>query len=105
MKYDDFVQPDYEPPKTDLICTFHFEPARGISVKEAMGRIASESSVGTWVKELQTETASVTRRLKKIGAKAYYVRGTKLKVAYPSELFEPGNMPQLLSSFAGNIFG
>ncbi|MDI6807341.1 MAG: ribulose-bisphosphate carboxylase large subunit, partial [Candidatus Aenigmarchaeota archaeon] len=28
-----------------------------------------------------------------------------IKVAYPIELFEPGNMPQILSSIAGNIFG
>jgi len=28
-----------------------------------------------------------------------------MKVAYPVELFEPGNIPQLLSDVAGNIFG
>ncbi len=105
MEYDYFVQPNYKPKRDDLVCTFYFEPARGISVKEAVGRIASESSVGTWAKELKTETPTVTRRLKRIGAKAYYVRGAKVRIAYPSELFEPGNMPQLLSSFAGNIFG
>ena len=28
-----------------------------------------------------------------------------MKVAYPHPLFEGGNMPQVLSSIAGNIFG
>jgi ribulose-bisphosphate carboxylase large chain len=38
-------------------------------------------------------------------AKAYSIRGNLVKVAYPIELFEPRNMPQILSSIAGNIFG
>lgn len=105
MKYEDFVQLDYKPKKNDLVCTFHFEPARGISIKDAIGRIASESSTGTWVKELHTETVEVHKRLKKISGRGFYTRGTRLKVAYPSELFEPGNMAQILSSVAGNIFG
>jgi ribulose-bisphosphate carboxylase large chain len=28
-----------------------------------------------------------------------------VKIAYPPELFEPGNVPQLMSSIGGNIFG
>ncbi|HID60869.1 MAG TPA: hypothetical protein EYP46_03310 [Hadesarchaea archaeon] len=42
------------------------------------------------------------RRLK---AKAYEIKGRKVKVAYPPELFESGNMSQILSSVSGNIFG
>jgi ribulose-bisphosphate carboxylase large chain len=38
-------------------------------------------------------------------AKAYAIKGNVVKIAYPIELFEPGNMPQILSSIAGNIFG
>jgi ribulose-bisphosphate carboxylase large chain len=38
-------------------------------------------------------------------AKAYEIHGDLVKVAYPHPLFEGGNMPQVLSSIAGNIFG
>jgi ribulose-bisphosphate carboxylase large chain len=38
-------------------------------------------------------------------ARAYSIKGHLVKIAYPFELFEPGNMPQVLSSIAGNIFG
>jgi len=38
-------------------------------------------------------------------AKAYEIETDMVKVAYPIELFEPGNMPQIISSIAGNIFG
>jgi ribulose-bisphosphate carboxylase large chain len=38
-------------------------------------------------------------------AKAYEINGGLVKVAYPIALFERGNMAQVLSSIAGNIFG
>jgi ribulose-bisphosphate carboxylase large chain len=38
-------------------------------------------------------------------AKAYAFQGNLVRVAYPPALFEQGNMPQILSSIAGNIFG
>ncbi len=46
--YKEFVNLDYEPAKDDLICLYYFEPAAGIRSREAVGRIASESSTGTW---------------------------------------------------------
>ena len=45
--YKEFVNLDYEPAKDDLICLYYFEPAAGIRSREAVGRIASESSTGT----------------------------------------------------------
>lgn len=63
--YSDFVDLRYTPSKTDIVCLFRFEPARGISVKEAAGRIASESSAGTW-----TTLNKVPSRLDKMMAKA-----------------------------------
>ena len=44
-------------------------------------------------------------RIRKLMAKAYEIDGDLVKVAYPIQLFEPGNMPQIISSIAGNIFG
>ncbi len=59
MKYLDFVDPTYKPKETDLICTFYLEP-EGISLKEAAGGVAAESTVGTWT-ELTTEKPYVAK--------------------------------------------
>ena len=59
MKYLDFVDLTYKPKETDLTCTFYVEP-EGISLKEAAGGIAAESSIGTWT-ELTTAQPYVTR--------------------------------------------
>jgi len=99
-QYLDFVDLKYKPRKTDLICTFRFEQAKGISKKEAIGRIAAESSNGTW-----TTLSTLRPHIRRIRARAYNVQSNYVKIAYPLELFELGNMPQLLSSIAGNIFG
>ena len=99
MKYLDFVDLTYVPKETDLTCTFYLEP-EGISLKEAAGGVAAESSVGTWT-ELTTEKPYVTR----LAAHVFSIEGNVVKIAYPIELFEPANMPNILSSVAGNVFG
>lgn len=99
-QYLDFVDFSYKPSKDDLICLFRFEPAKGISAKEAIGRIASESSNGTW-----TELTTLKEHIRRIRARAFSISGNLVKIAYPIELFELGSMPQLMSSVAGNIFG
>lgn len=99
MKYLDFVDFTYIPKDTDLVCTFLIEP-EGMSLKEAAGGVAAESSVGTWT-ELTTEKPYV----KRLAAHVYSVEGNTVKIAYPIELFEPANMPNILSSVAGNVFG
>jgi ribulose-bisphosphate carboxylase large chain len=98
--YLDFVDFNYKPSKDDLICLFRIEPAKGFSIKEAAYRVASESSVGTW-----TKLHYLPKRIKDLMAKVFEIKGNYVKVAYPIKLFEPGNMPQILSSIAGNIFG
>ena len=99
MKYLDFVDLTYEPKETDLICTFYLEP-EGIGFKEAAGAVAAESSVGTWT-ELRTERPYVAS----LAAHVFNSEGNLAKIAYPIELFEPSNMPNVLSSVAGNVFG
>ena len=99
MNYLDFVDTAYKPKETDLLCTFYVEP-EGISLKEAAGGVAAESSVGTWT-ALTTEKPYV----KKLAAHVYRIDGNVIKIAYPIELFEDGNMPNILSSVAGNVFG
>ena len=90
----------YEPAKDDLVCLFYFEPAAGISGREAAGRIASESSTGTW-----TTLFTMPPRMKALQATAFDIEGNVVKIAYPLELWEEGNAVQLLSGIAGNIFG
>lgn len=98
--YNEFVDFNYTPAKDDLICLYYFEPAKGITEKEAIGRIASESSAGTW-----TTLHDLPPRVEKIKARAFELNGKYIKIAYPIDLWEPGNAPQLLSGIAGNIFG
>jgi ribulose-bisphosphate carboxylase large chain len=98
--YTKFVDTSYKPAKDDIVCLFYFEPAQGISVKEAVGRIASESSTGTW-----TTLFTMPPRMQKLQATAFEIKGNYVKIAYPIGLWEEGNPVQLLSGIAGNIFG
>ncbi|RLE66934.1 MAG: type III ribulose-bisphosphate carboxylase [Thermoprotei archaeon] len=99
--YTDFVDLEYTPSSDELLAFFKVTPDKGITLEEAAGRIASESSIGTW-----TTLTTMTPDLKKLMAKAYYISADGLvKIAYPLELFELDNIPQILSSVAGNIFG
>jgi len=99
MRYIDFVELGHEPSETDLVCDFHLEP-RGIPIDEAAGGVAAESSIGTW-----TELTTVEPYMMKLHARVFAIDGNDVRIAYPVELFEPGNMPNILSSVAGNVFG
>ncbi|MGD9131348.1 MAG: type III ribulose-bisphosphate carboxylase [Candidatus Bathyarchaeota archaeon] len=99
MKYVDFVDQSYKPKTTDLICDFYVEP-EGISLTEAAGGVAAESSVGTW-----TELTTIKPYVEKLAARVFSIDGNNIRIVYPIELFEHGNMPNILSSVAGNVFG
>ncbi len=99
MRYIDFVDLSYVPEKDDLICDFLIDP-RGVSIETAAGGIAAESSIGTW-----TEITTSTPYVEKIHAKVFKITGRRISVAYADCIFEPGNMPNILSSIAGNVFG
>jgi ribulose-bisphosphate carboxylase large chain len=98
--YREFVNFAYAPAADDLVCLFYFEPAEGIGTEEAIGRIASESSTGTW-----TTLFTMPARMKELQATAFAVDGRYVQIAYPLGLWEEGNAVQLLSGIAGNIFG
>ena len=98
--YLDFVDLSYTPKSTDIIVTYYVEPTEGLSLEEAAGRVASESSVGTW-----TTLTEIPARVKNLMAKVFEMSGNIIKVAYPIDLWEYGNISQLLSGIAGNIFG
>lgn len=99
MRYIDFVNLDYNPKETDLICKFYVEPHTQ-PLQVIAGGVAAESSVGTWT-ELSTEKPYI----KKKAATVFNITNNEVEIAYPQELFEAGNMPNILSSVAGNVFG
>jgi len=98
--YEEFVDTDHTPGPDELVALYYFEPAPGISREEAVGRIASESSTGTW-----TTLFTMPPRMRDLQAKAFEIEGNYVKIAYPLALWEEGNAPQLLSGIAGNVFG
>lgn len=104
--YDVFVKKDYKPDlDNDVIVVFRITPAKDFTIEEAAGRVASESSVGTW-----TTLSVLPDRIWKLMGKAYEIKHLEdntylVKVAYPVDLFEEGNMPAFLASIAGNVYG
>ncbi len=108
-----------------IIATFRIES--GLTLAQAAEEVAAESSIGTWteVGTLRAETfghlsARVFelhpiighRRTEVVGPFRRISNGIHsrvnvgiAKIAYPLDLFEFGNIPQLLSSVAGNVFG
>ena len=99
MRYIDFVNLKYRPKDTNLICDFYVEPLNQ-PLDVIAGGVAAESSVGTWT-ELTTEKPYIKEK----AATVFDIQGNDIRIAYPVELFEPGNMPNILSSVAGNVFG
>ena len=99
MRYVDYVDLGYEPEEADVVCSFYVEP-EGVNMKEAAGGVAAESSIGTW-----TELTTTEPYMAKLAACVFSMEGNTAKIAYPIELFEQGNMPNILSSVAGNVFG
>ncbi len=99
MRYIDFVDLKYKPDASELICEFYLDP-QGLSLWEAAGGIAAESSIGTW-----TDLTTVKPYINRLKATVFQIEDNNCKIAYPSELFEYGNMPNILSSVTGNVFG
>ncbi len=96
----DFINLKYHP-KNDLICLFRIAPNR-ISLEKAANTVALESSTGTWTKVAGGELDYV----EKLRAKVFSIKKNgRIKIAYPEGLFEKDNVPNILSSIAGNIFG
>ena len=96
----EFIDLKYRPKNTDVICLFKVTPNK-VSMKDAVNKIALESSIGTWDK-----VEGINNKLiKKLGAKVFSIKSNLVKIAYPIEIFELGNMPSILSGIAGNIFG
>jgi ribulose-bisphosphate carboxylase large chain len=106
--YYEYLAPGYTPdPSSDVVAVFRVTPAQGFKVEEVASGIGAESSTGTWTTLYPWYDVE---RVKKLSAKVYEIRDLGdssyiVKIAYPVDLFEEGNMPAFLASVAGNIFG
>ncbi|MBW2972706.1 type III ribulose-bisphosphate carboxylase [Candidatus Woesearchaeota archaeon] len=103
----EYIDTKYSPQPDDLVAEYYLEPADGVPFNKACEHIAGESSIGTWT-EISTLSPQIARKLK---PHVFYIkkridgRAGTARIAYNAELFEAGNMPEILSSIAGNIFG
>ncbi len=105
--YGEYVDKSYEPQKDDIVAVFRITPAEGFTIEDAAGAVAAESSTGTWT---SLHAWYDQKRVKDLSAKAYHFTdmgdGSHIvRIAYPYELFESHNLPGLLASIAGNVFG
>lgn len=98
-----FIQVEKLSPAESLTAVFRLKVKEKVEFSWGAGAVAAESSVGTWTK-LKTELEHSWKRLHAQVVEADEKTGL-VKVVYPLELFEPDNIPQLLSSVAGNIYG
>ncbi|MBN2015060.1 MAG: type III ribulose-bisphosphate carboxylase [Candidatus Altiarchaeota archaeon] len=96
-----FIDLNYRPSSSDLVCRFFVEPSPGSSIESACEDIAAESSIGTWT-DISTMDSGIGEKL---GPHVFEIDKGMVSIAYPSDLFEAENMPCILSSVAGNIFG
>jgi ribulose-bisphosphate carboxylase large chain len=103
MRISTYTDLRYRPGKDDLVALYYLEPAKGVTFEHAANHVAAESSIGTWT-DITTLDSRIIRRLRPSIYSLDKKAGT-MKVAYHSELFEEGNMPQILSSIAGNLYG
>ena len=103
IHYDSFVDLKYKPKSTDVICQFKIVPSKGFTFREICSITAGESSVGTW-----TDVKTMNKKIgKTLSPKVFYLnkKENRCRIAYPIELFEMGNLPCVLSSIGGNIYG
>lgn len=97
------VNTSFKPTHKHIVALYYLEPAKGVPMELAAEEIAGESSIGTWT-EVSTLTKDIVSRL---APTIFYLnkKNGLVQIAYPLELFESGNIPQLMSAVAGNIFG
>lgn len=104
MRYTDFLDLENEPGEDELVCRFRARPRSDVDLEWAAGGIAAESSVGTWDPGLKTLEGVDLDDLRARVVDLDESTG-RVEVAYPLDLFEAGNMAQILSSITGNVYG
>jgi len=103
MESRGYIDEDFSDYSDHLATSVFVEPSAGVSFKKAVDHICGESSIGTWT-DVDTAVGMDAQGLKPHAFDLDENAGT-FKIAYPLDLFEPDNIPQVLSSVAGNIYG
>ena len=98
----EYIDLNYDPGDNEIVAEYYMEPS-SVSFKNAAEQLAAESSIGTWT-TISTMNKEIADNLR---PHVFYMDEAKklIKVAYKTDLFEPDNIPQILSSIAGNIYG
>lgn len=78
--------------------TYYVEADRPLD--KVAREIAAEQSTGTW-----TEVAAEKEVHEHLGARVASVKDNIIVIDFPVDIFEPDNIPQILSVVAGNLFG
>jgi ribulose-bisphosphate carboxylase large chain len=101
----DYINLDYSPHENDLVAMYYIEraPESCPSLEKACEEVAKESSIGTWT-EISTMSKDIAKNLR---PSVYSIDEDNhiAKIAYTYKLFEAGNMSQIMSAVAGNIYG
>jgi len=97
-----YIDLKHKPKKTNVIAEYYLEPNR-ISLEKAANHVAGESSIDTW-SDIKTLSPKIIKKLRPY-VFSINKKNKIIKIEYPVNLFEAGNIPQILSSLAGNIFG
>ncbi len=90
-----YIDKAYQPQPTDLLCSYHLEPTNGKTLESVTEELCSKAAIDM----------STGANREPLAACAYAIDGNNVKVSYPADHFEPGNIPQVLSVVAGRIFG
>jgi len=89
-----------------VIATYRVTPQEGFDIRQVAGGIAAESSVGTWT---ELTTWYDEKRVMALRGVAYEIKNLGdsylVRISYPWDHFEEGNLPAFLAGVAGNIFG
>jgi len=99
----EFINLKYKPKKTDVICQYKITPARGYTLRKVAEEVAGESSIGTWT-AIKTMDKKISKSL---APSIFYIdnKSKRVRIAYPIKLFELGNLPEIMSSIGGNVYG
>jgi ribulose-bisphosphate carboxylase large chain len=88
----------------DVIATYSLIPENGTTPAEAARWVAEEETTGTW-----TAIGTTANYVRRLDGEVMEItpEGSHqiVKIRYPAEIFEPGNVAQYLSVVAGNLFG
>jgi ribulose-bisphosphate carboxylase large chain len=95
----DYIDLKYKPSVDKVIVDYNIKPHKN-SISEIARNIAELSSISDWT----TIFSSDIETAKKLKPTIFYIKNNHIKIAYPCNLFEYDNIPQIISTIKNNIF-